>query len=338
MGVGLDIGGRNIKIVELAHEGSGFRLVGAGVVGHNYATPELFVSDKNTAELAAVVKKLHSDARISHKKVSLSLPENQVFTRTVRYPLLTDQEIASAVKWEAEQYLPIPKEEAIVQHQILERQEGGNQSGVVVLLIAAPKLLVEKYIKVAQVAGLSVVAVETELISAARVLAPSQGTYLLVDFGARSTDMAICKNGNLWFSRSISTSGEAFTRALSQALGIDVRQAEEYKRSYGLSKDQLEGKVRNVLMPVFSLVADEIKKAIHFYQSEQKGDPPQSIILTGGSAGLPGCVSELSSALGVEVILANPFARTVVSEESAKSLAGYSTLYSIAVGLALREE
>lgn len=336
MGVGIDIGSKTIKIVELSQEGQTFRLVGSGIIGYSGNTPDKMLEDKEVIVLADALKKLYKEARISSKEVGIALPEQQVFTRTIKFPLLTDQEIASAVKWEAEQYIPIPIPEAIVQHQVLERRESASPPEVLVLLVAAPKNLVEKYMKVVQAAGLTVIAVETELIALVRALAPRDEVVLLVDFGAKSTDIAVAKNGNLVFSRSIPTAGEAFTRAVSLALGIQYQQAEEYKRTYGLSQGQLEGKVSGAIDPVFRVVVDEIKKAIHYYQSEEKGEAPVSIILSGGTAGMPEATPLLSKLLGLEVAIGNPFEKLTVDTETMKSLSPYAPLYSIAVGIASR--
>jgi type IV pilus assembly protein PilM len=338
MSVGIDIGSKTIKMVELEKEGNAFKLKGSGVVAYSGASIEHLNDEKDMAVLAQVIAKLHKEANISSKEVKIALPETQVFTRTIKFPLLTDQEIASAVKWEAEQYIPIPVNEAIVQHQVIERKENTTPPEVSVLLVAAPRKLVEKYVKVLQLAKLSVEAVETELISLVRSLAPDKQTSLLIDFGARSTNMAIAKNAQLVFSRSVPTAGEAFTRALAQGLGIEYQQAEQYKRAYGFATNQLEGKISATLSPVFKMVSDEMRKAIHYYQSEEKGDPPTSAIISGGTAGMPEVISALSKNLGIEVIIANPFAKVRLSEAAAKSLAGYAPLYSIAVGLALREE
>ena len=335
MSIGLDIGSKTIKIVELEKEGSRFRLNASGVVGYAGGVLSTIKDDKELLPLADVIRKLHKEVRAKSHEVSIALPESLVFTRTVKYPVLTDQEIDSAVKWEAEQYIPIPKEEAVIEHQIIERNETGNKAGVIVLLIASPKALVEKYLKLAQMAGLTVVGVETEVLALSRSLAPAEGVVMLLDFGATSTDIAIVKNGSVRFSRSIPTAGEAFTRALAQGLGIEYQQAEAYKKTYGLSKD-LEGKVKAALTPVFNLVADEVKKAIYFYQSEEKGDPPASIIVSGGTAGMPEAISSLSSLLGLEIVVGNPFAKVSVSAQTLKSLENYLSLYSVAVGLALR--
>lgn len=336
MSVGLDIGSKTIKVVELKPEGDKFSLKAAGIVGFTVGGIDHLQDEKQYGEIASVIKKLFSDAHVSSKEVSIALPESQVFTRSIKFPSLTDQEIASAVKWEAEEYIPIPLSEAIVQHQIIERMENINPPEVHVLLVAAPRVLVEKYVKIATLAGLNVVGVETELMSLSRALAPVGQTALLIDFGARSTDLAISKNGQLSFSRSIPTAGEAFTRAVAQSLGVEQKQAEEYKRTYGLSGNQLEGKVGTALTPVFRVVSEEIKKAIHFYQTEEKGEIPSSIILSGGTAGLPEAAPTLTKLLGIEVAIANPFAKVIADPSTTKNLVAYAPLYSIAIGLALR--
>lgn len=336
MSVGLDIGSKTVKIVELSREGKTLNLKASGVVGYGGKPPESAQNDKEMVPLAEAIKKLHKEAKISSKEVAIALPEQHVFTRTIRFPLLTDAEISSAVKWEAEQYIPIPVSDAIIQHQILERKEDVTPAQAVVLLIAAPKTLVQKYAKAVEMSGLRLNLVETELLALTHSLAPTDQTVLIIDFGAKSTSVAIAKNGSLMFSRSIPTAGEAFTRAISQTLGIEEVRAEEYKRTYGLSPNQLEGKIKMALDPIFRTVADEIKKAIHFYQSEERGDSPGSAILSGGTSNMPDAVSELTKLLGIEVVVGNPFSGITVDPQAVKSLSGYAPLYSIAVGLAMR--
>ena len=119
-------------------------------------------------------------------------------------------------------------------------------------------------------------------------------------------------------------------------MGVAEVQAEEYKKTYGLSEQQLEGKIKKALDPVFRMVSDEMKKAIHFYQSEEKGELPRSAVLAGGTAGMPYAASALTKLLGIEVVVGNPFSQITVDPETVKSLSGYAPYYSVAVGLALR--
>lgn len=335
--VGIDIGSKTIKIVELEKEGASYSLSASGIVGYSGITVDKMTDEKEMASLGQIIRKLHSEAGVSTKDVIISIPEPLVFMRTIKFPLLTDAEIASAVKWEAEQYIPIPIADAIVQHTILARNEKASPPEVLVLLVAAPKAVVEKYTRVVQLAGLNAIAVETELIALTRALAPPDRTVLLVDLGASSTNIAISKMGLLSFSRCIPIAGEAFTRAVSQGLGVTLEQAEEYKKTYGLNATQLEGKVKKVLDPVLALVVDEIKKAVSYYLTDEKGEPPSSLIVSGGTSAVPEIVTMMTKLVGMEVLVGNPFEKVKVDPETAQKLAPYALLYGVAVGLALRD-
>lgn len=337
MSVGIDIGSKTIKIIELASEGQSFKLRASGMVGYSGSTPDKIKDSQEFASLSGIIKKLHREAKISSKDISIALPEQQVYTRTVKFPLLEDSEISSAVKWEAEQYIPIPIKEAVIQHEIIEKRKDSSPPQAVVLLIAVQRKIVENYSKVIEMAGLKLHTVETELISLVRSLAPMDQTVMIVDFGAKSTDIAISKLGQLMFSRSIPTAGDAFTRAVSQGLGVEKQQADEYKKSYGMSTEKLEGKVKSSMMPVFQLVSDELKKTIHFYQQEEQGQTPTSIILTGGTSGMPNVSALLTKMSGIEVVVGNPFAKVNVDPQVVGSLSGYAPFYSVAVGLAMRK-
>lgn len=334
--IGIDIGTKSIKIIELAKNGNSWLMKSSGAVGYSGVSPDKAQDDKELMTIADVVKKIFSQIGITAKDVNLSLPESLVFTRVIKFPLLSEEEVSAAVKWEAEQYIPIPVNEAVIEYTILERNETTSQTSV--LLVAAPKTIVEKYVKVIRLAGLTPVSAETELTALSRSLSPDKGVSVLLDLGSSATDMAIVKDGHVVFTRSIPVAGEAFTRAVSQGLNITPQQAEEYKKTYGLEASQLEGKVKDALLPVFRMIVDEIKKAIHFYQSDEKGDTPTSVIITGGASVMPGIVPFLTESLGVETVVGDPFGKISLDPENAKSLAPYTSIYGTAIGLAMREE
>lgn len=334
--IGIDIGSKSIKVVDVIKEGNTFKLKASGVVGYSGLTPDKMTEEKDFVALSEIIKKLVKQIGVSTRDANVAIAEDLAFTRVIKFPNLSEEEINSAVKWEAEQYIPIPINEAIVQHSVLFKDE--TSSSVSVLLIAAPRAVVEKYVKLLRLANLNPIAAETELMALSRALSSEKGVNMVIDLGAESTDIGIVRDGVLAFSRSIPVAGEALTRAVSQSLNIASSQAEEYKKTYGLKKDQLEGKIKNAVDPVFRIITEEIKKAIHFFQSEEKGDPPSSILISGGVSNMPELSSELTTALGIEVALADPFAKISLEPEMKKSLAPYSSLYGIAVGLALRDD
>lgn len=334
--IGIDIGTKSIKVIELARSGSTWVLKSSGAVGYSGVSPDKAQTDEELNAVAEVLRKIIAQIGITSKDVNLSLPESLVFTRVIKFPLLSDEEVSAAVKWEAEQYIPIPVSEAVIQYNIIGRDETSSQTSV--LLVAAPKSVVEKYVKLVRIVGLTPISAETELTAMARSLSPDKGVSLLLDLGSSATDMSIIKDMQVVFTRSIPVAGEAFTRAVSQGLNITAQQAEEYKKTYGMDKTQLEGKVRQALEPVFKMVVDEIKKAIHFYQSEEKGDTPTSVVITGGASTMPEIVPYLTESLGVETVVGNPFTKISIDPDNLKSLAPYASIYAAAVGLAMRAE
>lgn len=335
---GLDIGSRSIKAVQLEKSGDKFSLTAAGVTS-SPAPGANSDAERDLAQVGEAIKKLVADTKISSKQVNLSLPEAKVFTRLISLPPLSDEEVAAAISWQAEPYIPIPVKEASLDFQIVDRVEaqGSTKPGRVdVLLIAAPKALIEKYVKIANFAGLSVVSVETELLALARSIAPAKNTSLVLDLGATSSDIGIVRAGQILFGRSVATAGDALTRAVSTGLSVELSQAEEYKKAYGLDPKQAEGRVRQVLEPAFRVIVDELKKAIQFYKNELKAqDDITSIVLSGGTAGMPEIIPYLTENLGLEVSIGNPFANLIGTERLSRNFAAYSPLYSISVGLAM---
>ncbi|EKE05791.1 MAG: Type IV pilus assembly protein PilM [uncultured bacterium] len=333
--LGIDIGSKSIKVIELTKSGEAWLLKSSGAVGYTGVSPDKAVNESDFTSIAEVLKKIIKQIGITTKDVNISLPEALAFTRVIKFPMLSDEEVSSAVKWEAEQYIPIPVNEAVVQYTILEKNQ--EKAFVSVLLVAAPKVVVEKYVKIIKLAGLIPVSAETELTALSRSLSPAKGVSLLVDLGSSATDMSIVNDSNTVFTRSIPVAGEAFTRAVSQGLGVEPIQAEEYKKTYGLDSNQLEGKVKKALEPIFRVIIDEIKKAVHFYQTDEGGIAPSSIIITGGASIMPGIVPYLTESLNIETIIGNPFGKVNIDAETLKQLAPYMSIYGTAVGLAMQE-
>lgn len=335
--LGLDIGSKSIKLVQLEKGGGGFyALMAAGVT----QVPGNGLESDNERDITAVaeaVKKLLGDTKATVKTANMVLPENKVFTRFIKLPYLTDQEVDSAISWQAEPYIPIPLTEANIDYQILRRIEpsGGTPGSVEVLLVAAAKALIQKYMRVASLSDLTIATVETELLSLARAVVPTDQTVILIDFGASSTSVGIVRNGRLTLSYSISSGGDALTRAVSTSLNMGIAQAEEYKRAYGLDAKQGGGKIAEALKAVFSAIVDEIKKALQYYKTEI-GDPnPISIlVLAGGTAGMPEIVPFLAQALGIDVLIGDPFVKIAKDQPMDKSFVAYAPLYGVAIGAA----
>lgn len=339
--VGLDIGISSIKVVALAREKTA-KLVSLGSIPS--PIPGMVSdADPDLQNVAAAIKRLLDATKIEGKEVIAALPESKVFTRVIDdLPYLTDAELSSAIKYASEEFIPMPLTEVNLNWQVLLKSKDQKKDAkTVVLVIASPKNIVSKYVRVLTMAGLRPKALETETIAVTRSLVgnnPFSPSTLIIQLGATTTDFATVSKGLIWLTRSISTGGSALTRSLAQNFNFEFMQAEEYKKVYGLLEDQLEGKVFEALRPVVEIIASEAKRVIQSYESKYPSDPIKRVVLSGGGAKMPGFVIYLANRLGLEVQEADPWYSIEKDKGLTAKLAQDAPSYSVAVGLALREE
>lgn len=340
--VGLDIGYSSIKVVVLSKDQKAFKLISLGSV----PCPQPGMLSDADSDLEAVgnaIKSLLSATAAVGKEVVAALPESKVFTRVIDdLPYLSDNELSSAIRYAAEEFIPMPLIDVNLNWQVLARsEEKGKETKTIVLVVATPKNVVAKYIKILELAGVKPRALETEIIAVTRALVgnnPFSPSTLIVQLGATTTDFAAVSKGLIWLTRSISTGGMALTRTLAQHFNFEINQAEEYKKVYGMLEDQLEGKVYEVLKPVLDIITGESKRVIQAFEAKYPQNPIKRVVLSGGGAKMPGAVIYFANNLGLEVQEADPWYSIAKNKSIQPKLSQDGSSYSVAVGLALRED
>ena len=336
---GLDIGATSIKLVWLEGRSKAFVLKAASI---SPAPPKGMMSSSplDDEEMSQTIAKAVKEAGIEAKFVNVALPENQVYTKVLDMPVISDRELASAIYWEAEQYVPVPLQNITLVWNVLRRPSQPAQNDKMqVLMVGAPTILVNKYQKIIQMAGLQINEMETEILATLRslVLDETFPTSLVVNIGSVSTSFAIVREGIMAFTYSMSIGGAAINRAIATDFGLTPQQAEEYKRVYGVSGKSLGGKIGRATEPILNSILAEIKKSIAFYSQKYKDELPiRQIILSGGTAKLPGIEIFFANNSGIETAIANPW-KVLASQQMPKEILDNSSDYTIAVGLAMRD-
>jgi len=337
---GLDIGVSTFKLVFLSHDKDGFILNSASM-SPAPSKGMLSESPLDEEEMAQAIAKCVADAKVSSKYVNVALPENRVYTKIIEMPVLSDRELSSAIYWEAEQHIPVPLTGITLAWSVLKRpKQVSAGEHMTVLMVGAPTLLVDKYQRILTMAGLTVNAVETEILAAIRALVTEDNfePSLIVSIGSVSTSLAIIREGIAVFTYSIPTGGSAISRAISADFGLSQDQAEEYKKIYGVSKDALGGKIGKATEPILSAILGEVKKALAYYKEKYKDDQPiKQIFLSGGTARLPGIDLYFTNNTNIETITANPWRLIKPSQKLDQTLLDSAPDYTIAMGLAMRD-
>src|SRR3989338_5556771 len=306
---GLDIGRSFIKAVQVEAKNNKKVLMAAV----SKQTPSGGIQSESPVDLGKVsdaIKACVDEAKISTDKCVVSLIESQVVARLIQLPTLTDKELAAAINWEAEQYIPLPIKDVFLQYKVVSRPQESSTSGKMdVLLIASPKRVIQKYLNVVRNANLRPEILETELI--------------------------VAYGGNVLFTRSIATGGVTLTRAVMAEFNLPQAQAEEYKQTYGILEDKLSGKVAAVLKPILDILISEILKAVEFAHSHVENSQISRIVICGGGAYLPGLPEFLAERTSFEVSLGDAWT-DFVKEGLILKLPGQGSFYCVATGLALR--
>lgn len=338
--LGIDIGAASIKIVEIASSGSKKRLEnyvefklprGTGSLKTFYGEDSLLLGDKVFDILQEVLKK----AKIKEKRVSFAIPDFSTFFTTFDLPPMNEAEVPQAVEFEARHQIPLPLEEVTFDWQIIEKKQMSPGVKIKVLLVAVPNRVLQRYQRLATLCDFDVQGMEAEvfaLIRSSIIDRKYWGPVCLIDIGWQSTTVSIVEKNVLQLSYSFDISGTRLTRTLMDALSIDVAEAEELKRKYGLDPNHPDSS--QIVAREMKALSVETEKV---YQSFEKtsGKKVDSVILTGGTATMFGLREYLEGYFKRRVDKVNPFISLnypPILEHRLKEMAPF---FAVAVGVAM---
>ena len=336
--IGLDIGLTKIKAVSLSRQNNSFVLDNFSVMP---SPPKGMLSEAlvDEKELAEAIKKTVDNLKINSKSVNIALSDNKVYTKVIEMPILSDKELSLAIYWEAERHIPVALSTITLVWNVLKRPMGAStDEKMQVLMVGAPTDLLAKYQKILQMANLTLNSIETETLAIVRALVPpSFPPTIIVSIGAINTSLAIIRDGVLVLTYSIQTGGNAISRSIEADFGLTQSQGEEYKKTYGFSKEGVGQKVGKSTEPILASILLEIRKTLAWYSQRYKDDSIiQQILLSGGTARLPGIDLFFAENLGIETVVANPW-KILGDKPLPAEILNNTSDFTIALGLAMRD-
>lgn len=333
---GLDLGNSSIKVAQLRELGGRPTLVTYGDID----IPEnILASDSqiDQQKVADYVKQLADDAGVTTKNVIAALPSTSSFTAIINTPKIDMKQLGESIGYQADKYIPIPIDQAKLDWVVI--GEDKEKDELSVLLIAAPNNLANKYLNIVQKAGFELLALEINALALARSLVPMNDTgsaVMIVDIGTLSCDIGIFIGRVPQIVRSIGVGSKAMRRVVSQNLGIDDTQADQFMKKFGMQPDKIEGEVFKTLKPVVDHFVAEVNKSLSYFYERNPKTKIEKIVLTGGTSALPGLPLYVANSTQHVVEIGNPWVNISYPADLQKTLAGISLNYSTALGLALR--
>jgi len=343
---GLDLSDFSIKIAQLKKRGKFFELK-----SHNRVSlPEGVVREgliENEKKLVEILKKSIFNVKGDRIKASYavcSLPEQHGFLKIIQLPKMKPEEVKQAIRWEAEANIPFSLDEVYLSWQIVPQEKEVDH--IDVLVSAAPKNLVDRYLAVFRATGIEPKIFEIESLATVRSLVKDRFSLkpiLIIDLGFTRTSFIIFAGRSIRFTSSISTvCSKELIEAISGKPAIGLKEPQLSKFKIDLSNKEGGTKVFNALLPCLTKLIEKIKDCFVFYQEYSRNshssiEEISEIIICGGGAHLRGLSQYLSSRLKIPVKLGNPWVNIPYSKHRIPNIPyDESPDYATVLGLALR--
>jgi len=320
--VGLDLGTKEIKLVKIELNKENPKLIG-------------FTKEPVSEDLSGTLKKFSQEHNFN--KVNIAVSGASAIIRYIDFPLMREEELKQALKFEAEKHIPFPISELNVDGYIL--KTGLPENKMLVLVAAVKKDFLNQRLKLMEEAGLKVNLVDVDslaLINAFNFNYPNfekNKTFALLNLGASFSNLNILEESIPVLSRDIQIGANIFIQRISEILSLDFETAQELITNLD---DETAKKVSPILDSFLSNLASEIRTSFDYYES-QHASSVSKIFLSGGLSLCPQIRESLMGLLDIAVDCWDPLARIKIAEDLDKEkIKNVSRQLAVAIGLALR--
>jgi type IV pilus assembly protein PilM len=301
--------------------------------------------------LAQALKRFFTQHRLPRRSIRLGVATNRIGVRMLEVPVMEDsKQLANAIRFRAQEVLPIPLAEAVLDHIVIGDALVDGEPHHRVLLVFAHRDLIDGYVDACNRAGLRLLGIDFDAFALLRALADDPGeaeergaALIAVSIGHERTIFAVSDGKVCDFARVLEWGGASLDQAIARALEIEPEAAEQLKQVLtlngeleveGLSSVQVEA-ARAAIRQELQLLARELVSSLQFYQSRPGSLDIGDMLLTGGGAQLDGIDSELGRQLGVPVRLGDPLQRVKLGKDVPHPA---SPSLTIAVGLGIEDK
>lgn len=351
--VGLDIGSSTIKAVMAESHRDCFRITRAA----QQRTPSGAVRDGVILDrdaVAGAIRQMMKAAGMGATGAVMAVGGPKVQVRQIKMPRMTEGVLQKSARYEVSKYISTSVEESALAFEIQGPtvDEDGQMD---VMLVAAPREMVDSRTDTAERAGLDAVAIDLEAFALQRALVDTNRAAFgdgslraLVDIGASHTEVTLMNGTVFALTRSIPIAGDTFTDSLKNYLRVDNAEAEQRKLEIDLNVLIAGGEpdamdTARSVQSVLDELLREVRRSVNYYQSQlgdgQPAAPLTEIILAGGSAQMGGLAPYVTARLTVEARIANPFTASAydAAPEAAAWLADQAPRLGTCLGLAVKE-
>lgn len=359
--VGLDIGTDHVRAASIKSSGGGFTLTGYGSVGMPFgAVVEGEIVDPQA--VSSAIRELWKRAGIRSRDVAIGVSNQKVVVRLIDLPFMEKDELAGAIQYQAQDYIPIPIEEAILSYErIGDYMTPADEHMMEVLLVAAQRDMISNAVLAVESAGLKLAQIDVTAFALVRALLGTVSSVLpdemeeqgaatgLIHITSGLTNIAVVEKGVPRFTRVSALAGNQFTQAIANVLNLTFDEAEDLKIRVGLPNlDGVATPIAPGVDPEMAKVAQdalereankfiaEVRRSLDYYLTQATQIRTiRRILLTGSGAQLRNLANYLEKGLQTQVVLGDPLARVHASGSVEQAVLADRMGSTAAIGLAM---
>lgn len=344
--VGIDIGSHSVKIVHLKKLHEGFKLLNYEVRPTVPSGMEYIPSDLRPERFAPVIVEMLKTLHISPKTVKhlvTSIGGDNTSIKQIKTIFLPDEELESALFFEAKKHIPISGSDMVLDYQVLSVEEKTNNMNV--LLAATSKDVLNEHTNILVSAGLTPNLVDIDSLAVVNSFALNafveEGVYVLLNLGAHRSNMVIWGPEAKLFARDIPYGGYNFTRDIMRKRQLEWNEAEQHKFEYGLNDNPNAANVQTISMLDISekstedAIVEEVRRSLRFYVKEAGNSDFRKLYLMGGTAKLKGLLEYMQEKVAIPTEIFMPFINVEMPEKFQDKK---DPQLALAIGLAMRME
>ena len=310
------------SIVGLDIDPSGVTAAQVSVNGHvmiqRAATAPLevgVVRDGEVEDVEALAEALRALFRANKdldKRVRVGIANAKIVVRVIELPPIPDaKELEAAVRFQAQEHIPMPLDNAVLDFQPLDIVDSGAGPRQRVLLVAARRDMIDRVLAAVRGAGLRVEGVDLAAFAMVRALyrngaADERVLYLSV---AGMTNLAMAQGATCLFTRSSGGGLEGLAVELAERRALTLEHARAWLAHVGLDRpvelidgeEDIVAEAREVLIEGVRRIASEVRASLDFHHVQGGGGVMSRVVLTGSAIAVPGFAEALGIELGLPV-------------------------------------
>jgi type IV pilus assembly protein PilM len=355
--VGLDVGTNYVRAATIKPSGAGFSLSGYGRAPMPFgAVVEGEIVDPEA--VAGALKNLWRTSGFKSKEVAVGVANQKVVVRLIDLPYMQKDELDGAIQYQAQDYIPIPIEEAILSYDIIgDYMTPSDEHMMEVLLVAAQRDMIDNTVAAVDSAGLKLVRIDVSSFALVRALLgfgdallpeEGEGATGIIHITSGYTNIAVVEKGFPRFTRVSSMAGNEFTQAIASVLNTTYDDAEALKIELGLPSldglptlsarhtPEVVQTAQHALEREANKFIAEVRRSLDYYLTQATNVRSiRRIILSGSGSMMKNLPNYIEKGLQTEVILGDPLGRIQIPSSHESALLQDRMGCTAAIGLAL---